>query len=135
MDFRRSSQQPFVFNHGFSSNFVWSRMNQISFVFSQEIGYFKCGFLTLSLLRYLKTRIHWGGAIYPPSKSHVWCPNMPNDHWKALRLLLESANKFANLQKLNFFVAKSSFIVKMFAQKKWQKMIKYTFFKSPGTMP
>jgi len=60
---------------------------------------------------------------------------MPNDHWKALRLLLESANKFANLQKLNFFVAKSSFIVKMFAQKNGKKMIKYTFFKSPGTMP
>ena len=32
-------------------------------------------------------------------------------------LLLESAKKLANLQKLNFFFAKSNYIVKMFAKK------------------
>ena len=32
-------------------------------------------------------------------------------------LLLESAKKIANLQKLNFFIAKSSYIGKMFVQK------------------
>ena len=40
----------------------------------------------------------------PPSKSHVWCPNMTNDTSleRSCALLLESAKKFANLQKLNF---------------------------------
>ena len=47
-------------------------------------------------------------------------------------LLLESTNKFANLQicKNNFFVAKSIFINKMLGRKV-QKMIKYTFMISP----
>jgi len=63
--------------------------------------------LTLSLLGYLKTRICWGGSINPPpSKSHVLGPNMRNDislesSWA---LLLKSAKKFANLQKLNFLL-------------------------------
>ena len=39
-------------------------------------------------------------------------------------LLLESAKKIANLQKLNFFFAKSSLIVKIFAKKNVQKIIK-----------
>ena len=41
----------------------------------------------------------------PPSKSHVWCPNVTNDSLleSSCALLLESAKKFANLQKLNFF--------------------------------
>ena len=43
-------------------------------------------------------------------------------------LLLESAKKFA---KIEFFIAKSSYIVKMFAKKIVQKMINYTFLKSP----
>jgi len=40
----------------------------------------------------------------PPSKSHVLCPNMTNDTLleSSCALFLESANKFANLQKLNF---------------------------------
>ena len=61
--------------------------------------------LTLSLLGYLKTRLCWGGVnLTPPSKSHVWCPNMTNDPSmeSSCALLLESAKKFANLQKLNF---------------------------------
>ena len=47
-----------------------------------------------------------GGGQFdpPPSKSHVWCPNMTNDTSleSSCALLLESAKKFANLQKLNF---------------------------------
>ena len=61
--------------------------------------------LTLSLLGYLKTRIRWVGVnLTPPSKSHVLCPNMTNDTSleSSCALLLESAKKFANLQKLNF---------------------------------
>ena len=62
--------------------------------------------LTLSLLGYLKTRICWGGVNLtpPPSKSHVWCPNMTNDTSleSSCALLLESAKKIANLQKFNF---------------------------------
>ena len=40
----------------------------------------------------------------PPSKSHVWCPNMTNDTSleSSCALLLESAKKFGNLQKFNF---------------------------------
>jgi len=51
--------------------------------------------LTLSLLGYLKTRRWWGGSIWPPSKSHVWCPNMTNDTSleSSCVLLLESAKK------------------------------------------
>ena len=45
-----------------------------------------------------------GGQFYPPSKSHVWCPNMTNDTSleSSCAVLLESARKIANLQKLNF---------------------------------
>ena len=51
----------------------------------------------------------------PPSKSHVLCPNMTNDTSleSSCTLLLESA-KFA---KIEFFIAKSSFEVKMFTKK------------------
>ena len=43
-----------------------------------------------------------GGST--PSKSHVLCPNMTNDTSleSSCALLLESAKKFANLQKLHF---------------------------------
>ena len=49
-------------------------------------------------------------------------------------LLLESAKIFANLQKLSFFVAKSSFFVKMFA-KKCPKDDKIYISEKPMTMP
>ena len=50
-------------------------------------------------------------------------------------LLLESAKKFANLQKLNFFITKSSYIVKMFAKKNSPKNEKLYIFEKPLTMP
>ena len=77
--------------------------------------------LTLALLGYLKTRICLGGGQFdPPSKSHVLCPNMTNDTSleSSCAFLLESAKKFA---KIEFFIAKSSFIVKMFAKKNLSK--------------
>ena len=45
-----------------------------------------------------------GNLTPPPSISHVVCPNMTNDTSleSSCALLLESANKFANLRKLNF---------------------------------
>ena len=45
-----------------------------------------------------------GGGFAPPSKSHVLCPNMTNDTSleSSCALILESAKKFANLQKLKF---------------------------------
>ena len=45
-----------------------------------------------------------GVNLTPPPKSHVLCPNMTNDTSleSSCALLLESAKKFANLQKLNF---------------------------------
>ena len=44
------------------------------------------------------------GVLENPSKSHVLCPNMTNDTSleSSCALLLESAKKNANLQKLNF---------------------------------
>ena len=75
--------------------------------------------------------------IPPPSKSHVWCPNMTNDTSleSSCALLLESAKKFANLQKLNFFIAKSSYIAKMFAKTKFvQKIKKWYIFDKPLTV-
>jgi len=50
-------------------------------------------------------------------------------------LLLESAKFFPNLQKLNFFIAKSSYIVKMFANKNLFKNEKLYIFEKPLTMP
>ena len=61
--------------------------------------------LTLSLLGTWKLGYAGGGQFdHPPSKSHVWCPNMTNDTSleSSCALLLESAKKFANFQKLNF---------------------------------
>ena len=50
-------------------------------------------------------------------------------------LLLESAKKLANLQKLNLFIAKSSYIVKMFTKKICLKNEKLYIFEKPLTMP
>ena len=83
--------------------------------------------LTLSLLGYLKTRICWGGVNLtpPPSKSHVWCPNMTNDTSleSSCALLLESAKKLQICKNLIFY-RKIQFIVKMLAKiffsKKWK---------------
>ena len=79
-----------------------------------------------------------GGSIWPPpSKSHVWCPNMTNDTSleSSCALHLESAKKFANLQKIEVFIAKSSNIVKMFAKKICPKNEKLYIFEKPLTMP
>ena len=47
-------------------------------------------------------------------------------------LLLESAKEICKFAKVEFFIAKSSYIVKMFAKKKFvQKIKNYTFLKSP----
>ena len=85
-------------------------------------------YLTLSLLGYLKTRICW-----EPCKSHVLCPNMTNDTSleSSCALLLESAIKICKFEKIEFFIAKSSYRVKMFAKKIVQKMKNYTFLKNP----
>ena len=95
---------------------------------------FKLG-LTLSLLGYLKTRICWGGGgqFDPPSKSHVLFPNMTNHTSleSSCALLLESAKKICKFEKIEFFIAKSSYIVKMFSKKIVQKIKNYTFLKSP----
>ena len=71
------------------------------------IELFIYSYLTLSLLGYLKTRIC-------PSKSHVLCPNMTND----TSLESSCALLFA---KIEFFIAKSSYKVKMFAKKNLSK--------------
>ena len=86
-------------------------------------------FLTLSLLGYLKTRICWAP---PPSKSHVWCPNMTNDSSleSSCALLLES-EKNLQICKNWIFITKSSYVVKMFAKKICPKNENYTFLKSP----
>ena len=44
-------------------------------------------------------------------------------------LLLESAKNF-KFGKIEIFVTKSSYILKMFAKKEFPKLIKYTFWKS-----
>ena len=104
---------------------LWSLLDQLDQL--KGLKYRRLTPLTLSLLGYLKTRICWGGSIWPlPSKSHVWCPNMTNDTSleSSCALLLESAKKICKFLKIKFFIAKSSFIVNMFAKKnlskKWQ---------------
>ena len=75
-----------------------------------------------------------GGGQFdpPPSKSHVLCPNMTNDTSleSSCAILLESAKKMCKFAKIEFFIAKYSCIVKLFA-KNVQKMKNYTFLKSP----
>ena len=69
--------------------------------------------LTLSLLGCLKTRIHWrGGQFASPLNPMLWCPNMTNDTIleSFYALLLVSAKKIDNLQKLLFFFAKYTFL-------------------------
>ena len=46
-------------------------------------------------------------------------------------LLLESAKKFENIAKIEFFIAKSSYIVKCLQKKIVKKMKNFTFLKSP----
>ena len=73
----------------------------------------------------LEIRIRWGGGgqFDPPSKSHVWCPNMTNDTSleSSCALLLESAK--------NCKFAKKDFILQnpiIYAVK-----MKYKILKSP----
>jgi len=46
-------------------------------------------------------------------------------------LLLESAKKFANLQKLNFYRKIQLYSKNVYKKKFFQKMKNYTFLKSP----
>ena len=82
------------------------------------VGIYHGRLLTLSLLGWvpLKPEYAGGGSFTPPSKSHVWCPNMTNDkyhHWKEyITLLLESET---NLQ---FFLANCKHVCKTKISKK-----------------
>ena len=79
-----------------------------------------------------------GGQFDPPFKSHVWFPNMTNDTSleSSCALLLESRKKICKFAKIEFFIAKSSYVVKIFAKKnvfkKWKKIY---IFEKPSTMP
>ena len=91
-------------------------------------------FLPLSLLGYLKTRKCWGGVnLTPPPLNPIFDVQMTNDTSleSSFALLLESAKKNCKFAKIEFFIAKSSYVVKMFAKKVVQKMKNYTFLKSP----
>jgi len=74
-----------------------------------------------------------GVNLTPPSKSHVLCPNMTNDTSleSSCALLLESAKRNCKFAKIEFFIAKSSYIVKMFAKKNCPKNEKLYILKSP----
>ena len=63
-----------------------------------------------------------GVNLTPPTKSHVLCPNMTNDTSleSSCALLLESAKNLQICVNL-IFIAKSSYIVKMFAKKNLSK--------------
>ena len=76
-----------------------------------------------------------GGSIWPPpSKSHVWCPKMTNDTSleSSCTLLLEFAKKNLQICQNWFFFCKIQLYSKNVCKKKIvQKMINYTFLKSP----
>ena len=67
---------------------------------------------------------------------YVWCPNMTNDTSleSSCALLLESAKKCANLQKLNFY-SKIELYSKNVCKKNLSKNEKLYIFKKPLTMP
>ena len=50
-------------------------------------------------------------------------------------ILLESVKKNCKFAKIEFFIAKSSYIVKMFAKKNFPKNEKLYIFENPWTMP
>ena len=95
--------------------------------------------LTLSLLGYQKTRKRGGGVILPPP------PLSPMFDVQILQmihtslesscaLLLKSAKKNCKFAKIDFFLAKSSYIVKIFAKKNCPKNDKIFIFVKPSTM-
>ena len=82
----------------------------------------------------LHPRFFWllNYTLGAPSKSHVWCPNKTNNIIKLesfCALLLESAKTLA---KIDFFSAKSNYVVKLFAIK-IPKNDKIYIFKKPFT--
>ena len=112
------------------------QLNIMKLLFKSIFGS-KCDTLTLSLLGYLKTRIcngQGGNLTPPPSKSHVWCPNMTNDTSleSSCALLLESAKKSLQIFNNWIFYRKIQLYSKNVCKKKFvQKMKNYTFLKSP----
>ena len=65
---------------------------------------------------------HFGVLTFNPISAGVWCPNMTNDTSleSSCALLLESA-KICKFAKIEIFIAKSCYIVKMFAKKNLSK--------------
>ncbi len=84
--------------------------------------------LTLSLLGYLKTRICWGGQFDPPPLNPMFDVQIWQmiHHWKALVLYFWNLQKICKFAKIEFFIAKSSYKVKLFAKKHLSK--KWTNF-------
>ena len=83
----------------------------------------------ISAAGYLKTRICGGGAIWPPLQ--IPCLMFKYDKWCIIGKLscttFRICKKICKFEKIEFFIAKSSYIVKMCAK----KMKNYTFLKSP----
>ena len=76
--------------------------------------------LTLSLLGTWKPGYTGGGLIWPPFKSHVWCPNMMKDaSLKALQLYFENLQKITNLHKFFFFCEFQLFSKKCLQKSPW----------------
>ena len=75
-----------------------------------------------------------GGSNWPPpSKSHVWCPNMTNDTSleSPCALLLESAKKMQICKNWIFYRKIQLYSKNVCKIKFVQKMKNYTFLKSP----
>ena len=94
-----------------------------------------CCFLTLSLLGYLKTRIRWGGVQFDPPPLNpmfdvqIW---QIIHHWKALVLYFWNLQKNLQICKNWIFFCKIQLYSENVCKKKIvQKMINYTFLKSP----
>ena len=85
------------------------------------------------LLVTILPRMHWEFDP-PPSKSHVWCPNMTNDTSLESSCAFRICKKSANLQKLNFY-RKIQLYSKNVCKKICPKNKKLYIFEMPLSMP
>ena len=73
-----------------------------------------------------------GGSIWPPPHQHILCLMSKYDKWYIIGKLLCSTfricKKICKFAKIEFFIAKSSYILKMFAKKKLSKKGKIIHF-------
>ena len=109
---------------------IWSPQG----TWSEIRDFFPCKYLNPIPAGVLENQNMLGGVnLTPPPLNPIFDVQIWQmiHHLKALVLYFKNLQKNLQICKNWIFFAKSSYIVKMFAKKIVQKMINYTFLKSP----